>query len=224
MPQSLLTVTTLADSYDLTSLETVKEELGINLTDTIQDSRLTRLIHETSKAISTICDRIFAEETVSEVFRLGQLKTGDGRLGGYVQESLILRRRPISSIVSVVEDDVTVDSAEYECDFQSGLLYRLTTEDFRTGWSANKITVNYISGWLLLDDLPYDIERACLLWIKSFYAQSRRSDVLVRVEDVPGLMRKEYFSNSQLNPSAKGYDPPAEVMVLLSSYIEIAIR
>jgi len=215
MPQSLLTVTSFAESYDLTVLETAKEELGISLSETGYDAVLTRLIHETSSAISTICDRVFAEESVSETFRLG-----------YVQESLILRRRPISSITSVTEDDIVVDAAEYECDLGAGILYRLTTEDFRTGWSANKIIIAYVSGWYLLDDLPYDIERACLLWMKSFWVNARRNggDTLVKVEDVPGLMRKEYFSNVQVNPITKGYNPPPEVMVLLNPYIEVAIR
>lgn len=222
--QSLLTVTSFASSYDLTVLETVKEELGINSSDTSQDVRLARLIHETSNAISTICNRVFAEENVSEVFRMGVVKSWDGQVGGCVQNSLILQRRPISSIINVIEDGITADSDEYECNFESGIIYRLTSEDFRTSWSANKITVNYVAGWYLLDDLPYDIERACLLWIKSFDAQQKRSDSLVRVEDVPGLMRKEYFSSNQINPIVKGYDPPPEVMVLLAPYIEIAIR
>lgn len=218
--QSLLTVTTLASSYDLTVLETAKTELKI--TDGSKDVEIAVLIHQVSSAISSICDRVFAEETISEVFRLGRTKTWDGQIEGDFKETLILRRRPISSIVSVIEDGTTVDSVEYECDFKSGLLYRLTDEDFRTGWSADKITVNYISGWYLLDNLPYDVEKACLLWVKSLWIQTQRSDLSVRVEDVPGLMRKEYFSQSQNNP--KGYDPPPEVMVLLHPYIEVSIR
>jgi len=228
---SLLTVTAFADSYDLTVLETVKAELGIELSDTSQDSNLTRLIHETSAAISKICNRVFAEETVSEVFRNLGDRAWDGRIGERSYESIILRRRPISSITSVFEDDIEVDPSEYECDFESGILYKLTEDDFRTTWAGNKVTVTYVAGWLLLDDLPYDIERACLLWIKNFLAQAKKGDgtgdTSIRVEDVPGLMRKEYFSTSQMNSNSMSispYNPPQEVMVLLSGYVEKAIK
>lgn len=220
--QSLLTVIAEASSYDLTSLAAAKTELKI--TNNTQNSEIELLIHQVSGAISKICDRVFAEETVSEVFRFYGTQSWDGRIGGNVKSSLILRRRPISSIVSVTEDDVVVASDEYECDFNSGILYRLTTEDYRRGWSASKITVSYIAGWELLDGLPYEVEKACLLWIKSLWSQMNRKDLSVRVEDVPGLMRKEYFSNSQLSTITKSYDPPPEVMVLLAPYIEKAIR
>ena len=221
--QSLLTVTSLADSYDLTDLDTVKLELGIG--DSSQDVQLVRLIHQVSNAISTLCDQVFAEETVSEVFRLNSGSVGRWRSWYRNEDSiekLILRRRPISSVISVIEDGITVDSGEYECDFGAGFLFRLASSDFRTSWIANKITVNYVSGYLLLDGLPYDLEKACLLWIKSLWAQNRRKDLSVKVEDVPDLMRREFFDSSKL--FAMGSEPPPEVMVLLNPYIEAAIR
>lgn len=223
--KSLLTVTAFADSYDLTVLETAKLELGVTGND--KDDQITLLIHQVSNAISTLCDRVFAEETVSEVFRLNSGSVGRGhswlREEGSI-EGLILRRRPISSIVSVVEDVATVDSGEYECNFDSGVLYRLTSSDIRTTWTASKITVVYVSGYLLLDNLPYDIEKACLLWLKSLYAQSRRIDTSVKVEDVPDLMRREWFDPLRASTKSVVYDPPPEVMMLIAPYIESAIR
>ncbi len=226
--QSLLTVTSLAGSYDLTVLATAKAELGIAVSDTSQDARVALLIHQVSNAISTLCDRVFAEETVSEVFRLNSGSVGRFRSWARGEESieaLVLRRRPISWIVSVVEDGVTVDVGEYECDLGAGLLYRLTPNDFRMTWIANKVTINYVSGFTLLDDLPYDIEKACLIWIKSLWIQMRRSDLNIKVEDAPDLMRREYFDPLRGSIGLmKGYPPPPEVMILLSPYIEAAIR
>jgi hypothetical protein len=212
--KSLLTVTDFADSYDLTVLATAKSELGINLDDETQDVKITLLIHQISNAISTLCKRIFAEETIQEVFRL---ESEDDST-----KALVLSRRPISSITSVTEDAVLVPEAEYETDFKAGLIYRLTTSDFRQSWGASKITVVYVAGYYLLDDLPYDVEKACLLWIKHTWAELKRKDIMVRVEDVPGVMRQEFWD--QGNRSNPNYDPPAEVMVLLQPYMEHVVR
>ncbi len=220
--QSILTVTSFASSYDLTDLTTVKLELGIS--DNEQDELLSLLIRQASSAISNLCDRVFLTETVQEVFRLNSGNVG--RWHSWVREEgviegLILRRRPITSIVDVIEDTLTVDSSEYECNFGAGILYRLTNDDFRRTWNSNKITVDYISGWDF-EDLPSDLSKACLLWVKSLKAQLLRSDTSVKVEDVPDLMRKEFFDPSR--SSVNVFDPPPEVMVLLSPYIEVAIR
>lgn len=221
--QSLLTVTTAASSYDLTTLAAAKLELGI--TDNLQNDQIEALITQISSAMSKICDRVFAEETIQEVFRYSGSRSWDNRVTDEsVKRSLILRRRPISFITSVTEDDVVIDATEYECDFGAGILYRLTAEGYRQTFSAHKTTVIYTAGWELLDDLPKEIERTCLLWIKSVWASIKRKDLSVRVEDVPGLLRKEYFLNTQMSNQTKGYDPPPEVMVLLSPYIEKAIR
>lgn len=226
--QSLLTVTTPASSYLLTSLSNIKLELGIK--DNSQDDRLNLLIKQTSSAISTICDRVFAKESVSEVFRLGGTSSAFGRWrssGGaeMTRESLILRRRPLVEITNVIEDGVTLTANEYEIDYGAGLLYRLTNNDIRIGWYGIKTSVSYSAGWVLLDGLPSEIELACMLWIKSLRAQINRSDNSIKVEDAPDLMRREYFDPLRsMSSSISPYDPPPEVMVLLSPYIEVAIR
>jgi hypothetical protein len=225
--QSLLTVTDPASNYLLTSLANLKLELGVN--DNSQDARLNLLIKQVSSAISVICDRVFAKETVSEVFRL----SGSGSnfnhtwLSGSaetVRNSLVLRRRPIVGIDSVVVDELTLLTTEYEVDFGAGLLYRLTDNDVRIGWYGGKVSVGYSAGYELLDGLPSEVELACMLWIKSLRAQINRSDNSIKVEDAPDLMRREYFDPLRSVTRGSAYDPPPEVMVLLSPYIEAAIR
>jgi hypothetical protein len=225
--QSLLSVTTPANNYLLTSLANLKLELGVN--DNSQDARLNLLIKQVSSAISVICDRVFAKETVSEVFRLSGSgsnfdRTWTSGSAETVRNCLILRRRPIVEIVSVNIDGTDLTTSEYEVDFGAGLLYRLTDNDVRIGWYGLKVSVSYSSGYTLLDELPSEIELACMLWIKSLRAQINRSDNSIKVEDAPDLMRREYFDPLRSITSGSAYNPPPEVMILLSPYIEAAIR
>ncbi len=223
--QSLLTVMTPASDYLLTNLANLKLELGIN--DNSQDQRLNLLIKQVSSAISGVCDRVFAKEIISEVFRISGTSSSFGRwrdTGAEIhRESLVLRRRPVNEIVSITQDDISLLTTEYEFDKGAGLLYRLTDNDVRIGWYGIKITVDYSAGWKLLDELPSEIELAAMLWIKSLRAQINRSDNSIKVEDAPDLMRREYFDPLRVN-ALRGYDPPPEVMILLSPYVEAPIR
>ena len=101
MTSSLLTVLTPASSRALTTLATVKDEIGI--TDDAADARLQRWIDEASERIETYLGRVLTAETVRETFRL----TGaPGCLG--------LARRPVTAIVSIDVDSVTLASDQYE--------------------------------------------------------------------------------------------------------------
>src|SRR5579862_1762171 len=100
---SILTVITPADSYDLTTLATIKAELEI--TDTNSDVQLGIFIDQASGECATYCKRVFGKETVSEQFRLGQ---GSRLHRRSRTEELILARYPIVSITSITEEDGTV--------------------------------------------------------------------------------------------------------------------
>src|SRR4051812_41668403 len=95
MMNPILTVTTAADSYDLTSLANVKAELSI--TDGTSDTLLRRYISGASLAASHYCNRVFAVETVTERFLAGHRC---GYLG-----PLQLARWPLITVTSVTEDD-----------------------------------------------------------------------------------------------------------------------
>src|ERR1044071_9207493 len=103
MGSRFLTVKTPATSFDLTDIDTVKDELEISGSES--DDRLARYITEASRAIATWCNRVFGKETVAETFR-----NGEGL------ECLVLARRPVVSITSIVEDGVTLSSSDYELD------------------------------------------------------------------------------------------------------------
>lgn len=82
---SILTVTSAADSHDLTTLAAVKTALGITTGD--DDARINTWITQAIERIETYCNRVFVVETVSEVFRL------DRSL-----DKLVLGRAPVTTI------------------------------------------------------------------------------------------------------------------------------
>src|SRR4051794_895605 len=108
----MLTVVTTADSYDLTSLATVKAELKI--ADNSQDVNLARWLSQASDAIAKHCNRVFAQETVTETFRLKCREDG-----------LLLARFPVTAIATVVENDMTLTASDYELASDGGVLNRL---------------------------------------------------------------------------------------------------
>lgn len=220
MMNSLLTVITPASSYDLTVLDTVKLELGVGVEDNSQDDKLAGWIHQASDAIASRCKRVFAEETISEMFR-----------SGYRRDPLILERIPINSITSIVEDDITLLDTEYEIDYRSGMIYRLEGTDglYRNGWYySTKVTVIYTAGYVLLDDLPYDVEKACILLIKHFKNQDitggQGGSSNLRAVEIPGVIRREWDNRSN-NYQSTNSSPslPPDVMALLGPYIRNVI-
>jgi hypothetical protein len=204
---SILTVVTPATKFDLTVLATVKEELGIATLDTTHDAQLARLIHEASIACATYCDLVFAEEAVAETFRLT-----------CSTDTLLLARRPVSTVTSIAEDGVALAAADYAVDAVKGFLYRLDGDGGLSTWSGSKIVVTYTGGYALLDSLPRDIERACISLIKTMFFQTTR-DPLVRSVDVPGVMAETFWVGSIGDNGAL----PPNVTALLNPYRRLYI-
>jgi hypothetical protein len=230
MSDTILTVTQAATSYDLTTLATVKEELNISVGN--WDNLLGRYISEVSDRIASYCNRVFAQETVSELFIPDRsIASGWGAARGEAWDSawearilwrarnnLELSRTPVASIVSVVEDsDPAIDSSLYEFDPPTGFLYRLNG-GARTKWTANRTLVTYTGGYVLLNGLPRSIEEAAILMVKSkWFARSR--DPLLKSEDVPGVLKQEFWVGS---PSAG--DMSDDVTAILSPYRRTIIQ
>ncbi len=194
----MLIVTTPAASFDLTTLETVRSEFGV--TDHSEDENLSRWIRQASDVISKYCNRVFAQETVEETFRRATRS-----------DDILLSRYPVSSIVSVVENDVTLAAADYEVRAESGLLTKLSNDE-PACWSAGKIVVTYTAGFVLLTDLPFGIERACIVLVNQ-YRQSATRDPQLRSEAIEGISSAGYFDGLD----AAGGLPP-EVLGLLKDH------
>lgn len=199
---SLLTTVTPATVTALTDVQSVQLELG--LSGTTEAGYLRQQIAQASAAISAWCGRVFARETVSEVWRLDSCV-----------ESLSLTRFPVATIASVTEDGTALASTDYEMDAASGLLFRLSSDE-RTTWRARKITVQYTGGYLLPDQsgrtLPHDIQRACILMVSAAYL-ARGRDPMLRSESA-----QDVGSASYLDPRAGMEAMPPQAAALLQPY------
>lgn len=173
------TVSVIAGSKSMTSLARVKTELDITV-DT-HNTFLYDAIAQASAAVVSYCRREFAQETLVDSFRIG------GGIG-----LLQLRRRPIVSVSSIVEDGVTLDSDDYEIIKDNGWLQRLDSDGDPQCWECGKIVVTYVAGWAMLTDLPSDLERVTIDLVKSKWF-GRKRDPMVKREDVPGVLLTEYW-------------------------------
>lgn len=212
---SIVTVTTAATTRALTTRDAVKADLAITTTDL--DQWITQKIASYSAAVEGFCDRIFASQTYQETFRLDSA----GSRSWSVNE-LPLKHYPVSSITSVNEDDDDDDLAatEYEVDATSGLLYRLSDDGtLRLPWTARKMIVTYVAGYVLPPtadyDLPSDISEAVLVAIKAKY-HSRGRDPALRSQDIPGVISQSFWVGAA---GDKATQLPPEAAGLLDGYV-----
>jgi hypothetical protein len=212
--RSILTVTSAATDHALTTLERFKTDLAITGTNADRDTAIEDLIDDISDAVDSYLGRTLAKETVSESFRLDPYE---------VPEALPLTRWPVASITSVTVDGTLVDASEYEIDAETGQLYRLNASGYRWAWVSCKATVVvYVAGYVLPAEsnrtLPKDIELGALAWTRSvWFARSR--DPLVKVEDIPGVERLEYWVGGLGGDAG----PPPDVVALIAPYRRIAL-
>lgn len=165
-----LTVTVAAGRRDLTTVEAVKDELGIAGSDTTEDFRLSEWIERASDGIRTYCGgRAFEQQTYQET------------LAGHGGTQLVLARAPIISVTSVAFQGQPVTDFSI-ADAEAGILQR------DAGWSWTNAafsrfelapnprgdlpsyTVIYVAGWKLPGEdgrtLPRDLEQACIDFVK----------------------------------------------------------
>lgn len=205
--KSILTVVDPASSYDLTTLQTVKSELDI--TGPNEDDKLRRSITSISKAVATYCQRVFAQEDVSEQFRLRQplLVHGNMTFHSRHHHPLKLRRYPVSVIASVSENGTLLDPSNYELDGENGTLARLNN-DRQTVWTASKIIIAYTAGWILPPatgrTLPEDVENAVIQMVQAARA-TRKRDPTVSAKTIFGISQTVYRptdeGGGQIDPS-----------------------
>jgi hypothetical protein len=185
MQEPILTVLNAASTYDLVDLATVKDEFGI--TDTSNDTKLQRWITQTSKRFAKVCGIVFPEENVSEVFRQGGPWfgwPGATRVGS----PLALKRRPVTDVSSITEDTSVLTTSDYEVDYGSGLIYRLTSNS-RSHWRGSGITVVYTAGYY---PIPEDVQGAVLAILAHKWAINGR-DPLLRSFSIENVGSESYW-------------------------------
>jgi hypothetical protein len=194
---------------DLTILSTVKDELGILQTDTSQDDRLTDLIKAASGIVAEYCGTVFGAEDVEETFWVDSPSE-------YVR-SVMLSRTPVIEITSVEADGTILDPTAYRVD-SGGCLHRIDAIGSTFWVLTNTLVVSYTAGYVLLDSLPYGVERAAISLIKNLHASTGR-DPLIRSEDIPGLRSVTYQAGSSLSGAG---ELPSEVVALLRPHRRLA--
>jgi len=206
--------TTVANPYDLTTLEVVKNELGIPDSDTSQDVWIGRAITRGSAAFSNYCNRVFPPETVQDQIWL-QSDAYPYQVPGVVAP-LRLTRWPVISVTSVSVNQgngytqTLTAGTDYYLDAKNGELIRLNVwTTFPTNWDGAPTAVTYQAGYATI---PSDLEQAILLWIAGAY-QGRKRDPMLKENEQPGLGRQVYWI-----PSAKETQFEPEITELLAKY------
>jgi len=203
---SSLEVLTPAACLDLTVLETAKMELGIAPGDTSKDDQIATQIKQASGIVAAYCNTVFGAEELLETFWCDAPSS--------YERSFMLSREPVISIDSVVIDGQLIDSSQYRM-AQDGHLHRIDTARMSFWCLMSVAEIQYTAGYVLLDDLPYGIEKATLALIKTFHFNIG-ADPSLRSEDIPGIRSVTYNVGSS-SSSIEG-SLPSEITALLRPF------
>jgi hypothetical protein len=206
---SILAVTTPAPDLSLLTIEELRKATGVG--DNSEDADLEALGRRVAAAIARECKVSAAgvtpptlrQETLTEIFRPTD-----------AFDELLLARRPIVSVVSIVEDLATLQAADYEIVADAGYIRRLC-DDRVTLWSAEKITVVYAAGW---DVVPDDLSLAAAKLAAVFWTEGRKIDPSLKRVKIEGISEREYWVPPTSDPAI-----PREVCDLLRDFYHHSI-
>lgn len=164
--QSFLRVLTPAQDTSLITTYEARLALGLSMsTDETLEDLIEMLVDWSSGEVATLCNRVFAKETVTEVFS-----------GIESSSCIFLSRYPVIDIDSIDEDgnEIFLDD-DFNLDSKSGALYRLST-----GWTG-PLTVTYTGGYDLPIESPKALRQATMLMSREAYYASTRGDATIRM-------------------------------------------
>jgi hypothetical protein len=206
----------ITPATDLTLLSLAEMRAAVGLTNNDRDSAVKRVGSRVVAAITNACKiatdgatpPTLRQETVQDTFRLNRWWNRRDHPG--LKETLILSRRPIVQINSVVEAGNTLDpTADFEVRAGAGFLNRLFM-DSPSHWARDKIVINYDAGWATVPD---GLKRAAEE-LMVFYWSEGYKDPLLRSVTVSGVLEREYWIGSPTDPAI-----PQSVMDKLGPYI-----
>lgn len=192
-------------TQDLTTLETVKTQLGV--TGTTQDAYLTDSIRFASSAIAHYLGypRGLGRETLIETFY------------GVTEEETLLLDNWIDTTVESISTEVEPLTPDQWIN-DMGQVYRLDSGR-QALWWAERVDVQYSAGYVLLDSLPFAIERACVMTVQAMQASRGRDPLLKRVE-VPGVGVEDYWVGGQPGSNSA---LPVDAVSLLEPFRRVRI-
>jgi hypothetical protein len=215
--QVITTVITPAASYDLTDLPTVKAELNIPTADTTKDAYLQGKISIASSMIQEYCNRIFAVETVQDLFYPDRDFEPFWSLGSF--NPLQLSRFPVASVSSIViqvdpnlADNVTLtQGTDYVLNPIPGQVIGLSAlTGFPRKFFSLPTTVEYVAGHATI---PGGLVQATLELVTGAFYQRARDPFAKRTNQMGGVGEIEYW----IPDGPKGAFPPS-VLELIDRY------
>lgn len=167
--RSTLRVVAPASSQDLVSLATLKLELGI--TNSASDALLEQIITRASGVVSGITGRVWINEEIEEKFYFNYCEYAP---------ALVLRRRPIITINSLVEGGSTLaEDVDFSVDNERGMLYRINYDSFLNSVPGSVgVVVDYNAGYTVggspPGNVPAVVEQATIIMAKAYWYGNTR--------------------------------------------------
>lgn len=182
----ITTVTQAASTYDLVTLDVVKDELDIK--DNSKNATLQRYLTSASAMVSQHCNRVFPAETLTEQFWAQRDRWPRLIPGG--PPSLQLSRWPIQSVTSVTENGVVlIQDTDFKIDAVNGQLIRLDINLYPKPWPIFPIIIVYIGGFATI---PVDVQDAVVRMVTRRY-QSKGRDPNLRQQNIPGVLEQSWW-------------------------------
>lgn len=172
----------------LTTLNTIKEELGIALIDTTQDNFIIRKINAISQSIENYCNRKFVKADYDELYTVVN------------SDKVFTNQYPLNEVTGFYIYDTEIQTADYTNDTLK-ITYKNTipTKYDIVGISEypnnffNNVRVVYNAGYVLPKDevlpdnprtLPYDLEEVCIQAVIREYNKKGTGNVTIIQEKV----------------------------------------
>lgn len=202
----MFSISSPASSRALLTLAEIKTAVGE--TGSSNDAALTSLGAQISDMISLACavpsDGVnpptLMRETIVETIRLT-----------VPLSSVVLSRRFVFSITSVVVAGTTLTTNDYEVDKSAGILHYLSSAGREVNWPTGATVVTYAAGF---STVPEPLKLAASLLVREAWAIAQR-DPAIRAESFDGLGSFQYSAGSFMSQS--GGLPPG-VTDILASY------
>lgn len=177
----MLTVNDPNEDRALLTIEDARAAIGLDEADDSEDATLEPLRQRVSAIITAAC-RVAADGATPATLRL-ETATDTYRLKSH-QNCLILSRRPVDEITSIIENGTPlIEGAEFECDKSAGLLYRLSG-DVRTCWPCGKVVVVYGAGW---EVVPEDLKLIASRTLNGYWLADG-VDPMEKSVDIPDII------------------------------------
>jgi hypothetical protein len=196
----VIKIITPAETYDLITLDEIKLLMGIPDTDTSQDEVLQSYITQYSDVVATICNRVFAYEEVTEIWRCTNYDDTNA------MKRLFVSHYPIDADATLTIQSPTgtaLDPASYEIEEKSGKIELL-------GTCSEPISVTYSGGYELPNGAPPALKQATILMVREGQALMNRlavsgirsishKDSRVMYFDSTTMANKALFSGSAMS-------------------------